>query len=78
MFVEQNLSSKEVAWQMHLSPKTVDTHRANIFRKLKGILSGPQFRYTNLLDLALFAISNDMADLEKIQAKYSLAIPGPS
>jgi FixJ family two-component response regulator len=27
-------SNKEVAWQLELSPKTVESHRANIMRKL--------------------------------------------
>ena len=31
----EGLSSKEIAAQMELSVRTVDTHKANIFRKLK-------------------------------------------
>ncbi|MFA9441546.1 LuxR C-terminal-related transcriptional regulator [Uliginosibacterium sp. sgz301328] len=36
------LSNKDIARNLELSPKTVSTHRANIFRKL-GVRSEPEF-----------------------------------
>lgn len=39
-YLSQELSSKQIADVLHISPETVDTHRRNIRRKLK--IEGPQ------------------------------------
>lgn len=38
-------SSREIAEQLHISPKTVDTHRANLMRKLKLKNPGEVLRF---------------------------------
>ncbi len=47
-------SSKEIAEQLHLSPKTVDVHRHRIMHKLK---------LSNLADLVKFAISEGLTSM---------------
>ncbi len=39
-YLSQELSSKQIADSLNISPETVDTHRRNIRRRLK--LEGPQ------------------------------------
>ena len=47
-------SSKEVAWVLHLSVKTIETHRSNIMRKL-GIHS--------MSELVLYAVRNHIVQV---------------
>jgi DNA-binding NarL/FixJ family response regulator len=46
-FVAQGLSNREVAAQLFLSPRTIDFHMRNVFRKL-GLTSRTQLAHLDL------------------------------
>lgn len=49
--IVNGLTSKEIAQKLYISPRTVDTHRANLMQKLE---------LNNIAELVRFAIENDL------------------
>lgn len=74
LLIERGMTTREVAWELHISPRTADTHRTNVMRKLRIALNRRPFEGVSILDLALYAITNGLVNIEVIQQKYQGAI----
>jgi DNA-binding NarL/FixJ family response regulator len=74
LLIERGMTTQEAAWELHISPRTADTHRANVMRKLRLALHRRPFEGVSILDLALYAITNGLVNIEVIQQKYQAAI----
>ena len=72
LFVERCMSTKEVAWELHIAESTVVTHRCNIMRKLRRALDTPQFApELSVVELTLYAIVNNLVDYGVIKVKFA-------
>jgi len=60
--IVHGLSSKEVAYRLGISQRTVDNHRDSIFKKLKDI---KQLRFTNTVSLVRVVYSLDILPTER-------------
>ena len=78
LLVERGLGTKEVAWELRIAEKTAHTHRANIMRKLREMIGIPEWKYANVIDLTLYAVTHDMVDMRAIESRYAVAIASPS
>ena len=81
LFVECGFTSKEAAVELGIETKTVEAHRSNIMRKLRGqIYPGAQRwqRTCTAVDLVLYAVVNGLVNMSKIESKYGAGIPSPS
>lgn len=77
--VERGMSIKEAAWELHISPKTGEVHRANVMRKLREALGRNEFQSVNAVDLAFYALVNNLVDRDVIERRYSqTSLPSPS
>ena len=77
--VERGMSTKEAAWELHISQKTGETHRYNIMRKLRDTLGKSEFESVSAMDLALYALVNNLVDRDVIERRYAqTSIPSPS
>jgi len=77
--VERGLCIKEAAWELHISEKTGFTHRGNIMRKLREALGRNEFEGVTSVDLAFYALVNNLVDREVIERRYGQqSIPSPS
>lgn len=63
-------SNREIAEQLHLSPKTVETHRLNLMRKLKA--RNP----AELIRFALQYVENEVAGNARQTGKPAISHPG--
>lgn len=78
VLVERSMCNKEAATVMGISLKTVETHRGNVMRKLREVLCPDDIFGLNKVDLALYAVVNELVDMRAIQRKYQAEIPSPS
>ena len=69
LMAERNLSCKELASELHLSPDTVKAHEANIYNKLRDQLHKSD---VNRIDVVIFAMLWGYADTGKLREKYAL------
>jgi hypothetical protein len=77
--VERGLSTKEAAWELHISERTGFTHRCNIMRKLSKVLGRNEFEGVTAVDLAFYALVNNLVDRDVIEKRYAqTSIPSPS
>jgi DNA-binding NarL/FixJ family response regulator len=77
--VERGMCIKEAAWELHISEKTGQTHRANIMRKLRDTLGRSEFQPVTSVDLAFYALVNNLVDRDVIERRYTqTTIPSPS
>lgn len=53
--IVDGLTSKEIAEKLYISPRTVDTHRANLMEKLE---------LNNIAELVRYAIQNELVSME--------------
>lgn len=70
MFIEEGKSTKEAAWDLHITQKTGETHRGNLMRKLRRKLGYTRIQPVSAVDLTLFAITNGLVDRALIEKKY--------
>jgi DNA-binding NarL/FixJ family response regulator len=73
LYVERGLCTKEAAWELHISYATADTHRSNIMRKLRRLLNVCEYYRLSSIDLALYALTNELVNPAEIYQKYSRA-----
>lgn len=66
LMIEEGLVSKEIATRLNLSTKTVETHRAHIFRAA-GVHSS--------VDLTCYAIVNEIVDMRILRARFARTAP---
>jgi DNA-binding CsgD family transcriptional regulator len=73
LLIERGMTTQEVAGELNISPRTADTHRTNVMRKLRVALHRRPYEGVSILDLALYAITNGLVNIEVIQEKYQAA-----